>query len=69
MLPPKSINFGASCSSDNLNDVEAGLSNSVHFIGFSANLHRLNEMKRAGASHLSNNHLDTFRLIGHLLGK
>jgi phosphoglycolate phosphatase-like HAD superfamily hydrolase len=54
---------------DNLNDVEAGLSNGVHFIGFSANLRRLNELKRAGAGHLSNNHLDTFRLISHLLGK
>jgi HAD superfamily hydrolase (TIGR01549 family) len=52
---------------DNLNDVEAGLSNGVHFIGFSINPGRLDELKRAGASHLSNNHLDTFRLISHLL--
>ena len=52
---------------DNLNDVEAGLSNGVHFIGFSANPARLQELKRAGASHTSNNHLDSFRLIGHLL--
>ena len=51
------------------NDVEAGLSNGVHFIGFSTNPGRLNELKEAGASHLSNNHLDTFRLISHLLGK
>lgn len=54
---------------DNLNDVEAGLSNGVHFIGFSTNPGRLNELESAGASHLSNNHLDTFRLISHLLGK
>ena len=54
---------------DNLNDVEAGLSNGVHFIGFSINPGRSDELKRAGASHLSNNHLDTFRLISHLLGK
>ena len=52
---------------DNLNDVEAGLANGVHFIGFSTNPGRLNELKSAGASHLSNNHLDTFRLISHLL--
>lgn len=54
---------------DNLNDVEAGLSNGVHLIGFGTNPDRLNELKSAGASHLSNNHLDTFRLISHLLGK
>jgi HAD superfamily hydrolase (TIGR01549 family) len=52
---------------DNLNDVEAGLSNGVHFVGFSTNPGRLNELKRAGTNHVSNNHLDTFRLIGHLL--
>jgi len=52
---------------DNLNDVEAGLSNGVHFIGFSKNPGRLNELKHAGTNHTSNNHLDTFRLIGHLL--
>jgi phosphoglycolate phosphatase-like HAD superfamily hydrolase len=52
---------------DNLNDVEAGLANSVQFIGFSTNPGRLNELKYAGAGHLSNNHLDTLRLIGHLL--
>ena len=54
---------------DNLNDVEAGLSNGVQFIGFSTNPSRLNELKRAGALHVSNNHLDTFRLIGHLFTK
>ena len=52
---------------DNLNDVEAGLANGVHFIGFSTDLGRLKELKRAGADSISNNHLDTFRLIGHLL--
>lgn len=52
---------------DNLNDVEAGLSNGVHFIGFSTNQSRLQELERAGANHTSNNHLDSFRLIGHLL--
>lgn len=52
---------------DNLNDVEAGLANGVHFIAFSTDSSRLAELKRAGASHTSNNHLDSFRLIGHLL--
>jgi len=52
---------------DNLNDVEAGLANDVHFIGFSTDTGRLTALKRAGASHISNNHLDSFRLIGHLL--
>jgi HAD superfamily hydrolase (TIGR01549 family) len=52
---------------DNLNDVEAGLANGVHFIGFSADPSRLAELRRAGARHTSNNHLDSFRLIGHLL--
>jgi len=52
---------------DNRDDVEAGLSNGVHFVGFSTNPGRLNELKHAGTNHISNNHLDTFRLIGHLL--
>jgi phosphoglycolate phosphatase-like HAD superfamily hydrolase len=52
---------------DNLNDVEAGLSNGVHFIGFSTDASRLTRLKQAGANHTSNNHLDSFRLIGHLL--
>lgn len=52
---------------DNLNDVEAGLANGVNFIGFSTDSGRLKELERAGASLISNNHLDSFRLIGHLL--
>jgi phosphoglycolate phosphatase-like HAD superfamily hydrolase len=52
---------------DNLNDVDAGLSNGVHFIGFSTDPKRLAELKKAGAIHASNNHVETFRLIGHLL--
>jgi HAD superfamily hydrolase (TIGR01549 family) len=52
---------------DNLSDVEAGLSNGVHFIGFGTDSGRLTQLKRAGASHTSNNHLDSFRLISHLL--
>ena len=52
---------------DNLNDVDAGLANGVHFIGFSLDSARLGDLKRVGAPATSNNHLDTFRLIGHLL--
>jgi HAD superfamily hydrolase (TIGR01549 family) len=52
---------------DNLSDVEAGLSNGVHFIGFSTDSSCLATLKRAGAVHTCNNHLDSFRLIGHLL--
>jgi HAD superfamily hydrolase (TIGR01549 family) len=52
---------------DNLNDVEAGLSNSVAFIGFSTDAARLAELKAAGATHTSNNHVETYGLIGHLL--
>ena len=35
---------------DNLNDVEAGLENGVHFIGFSTDPGRLEELKQAGAT-------------------
>jgi phosphoglycolate phosphatase-like HAD superfamily hydrolase len=52
---------------DNLNDVEAGLANGVHFIGFNTIPSRLQELQRAGARHTSNNHLDSSRLISHLL--
>ena len=52
---------------DNLNDVDAGLSNGVHFIGFSTDSRRLEELKQAGVIHTSNNHVETYRLIGHLL--
>ena len=54
---------------DNLNDVEAGLSNSVHFIGFSTDPQRLEQLKKAGAIHTSNNHLETLELIRQLLGR
>jgi phosphoglycolate phosphatase-like HAD superfamily hydrolase len=52
---------------DNLNDVDAGLSNGVHFIGFSIDSKRLQELANAGSEHTSNNHVETYRLIGHLL--
>ena len=53
---------------DNLNDVDAGLSNGVHFIGFSENPSRLPQLAKAGAIHLSNTHETTLKIIRDLLG-
>lgn len=52
---------------DNLNDVDAGLSNGVHFIGFSTDAARLPRLKTAGARYLSNDHATTHDLIRQLL--
>jgi HAD superfamily hydrolase (TIGR01549 family) len=52
---------------DNLNDVDAGLSNGVHFIGFSTDAERRQSLKAAGARHLSGNHANTLELIRALL--
>ena len=52
---------------DNLNDVEAGLANDVHFIGFSTSKTRLANLSRAGARYNSSNHRKTCDLICHLL--
>ena len=52
---------------DNLNDVDAGLSNGVHFIGFSTSQPRLGELARAGTFHTRSNHTKTCDLICHLL--
>ncbi len=48
---------------DNLNDVEAGRSNGVHFIGFSTNPQRLQALGKAGAQHLSADHRQTAALL------
>jgi HAD superfamily hydrolase (TIGR01549 family) len=53
---------------DNMNDVDAGLSNGVHFIGFSSDGERREKLKAAGAEHLSGDHQMTLELIYHLLG-
>lgn len=53
---------------DNLNDADAGLSNGVHFIGFSENPSRLPQLAKAGATHLSNSHQTTLKIIRDLLG-
>jgi phosphoglycolate phosphatase-like HAD superfamily hydrolase len=52
---------------DNLNDVDAGLSNRVHFIGFSEDAGRRERLAAAGAVHLAANHRETQRLISGLL--
>ena len=51
---------------DNLNDVDAGLSNGVHFIGFAQDASRRERLKAAGARHLSGDHATTLALITQL---
>lgn len=53
---------------DNLNDVDAGLSNGVHFIGFAQDAGRRRRLAAAGAQHLSGDHATTFRLVRQMLG-
>lgn len=53
---------------DNLNDVDAGLSNGVHFIGFSEDAARRNRLAAAGARHVSGDHGATLALIRQMLG-
>lgn len=52
---------------DNLNDVEAGLRNGVHFIGFSRSAERRSALAAAGALQCTGNHEETLRLIHHSL--
>ena len=53
---------------DNLNDVDAGLANGVHFIGFAQDAARRNKLAAAGARHLSGEHARSLQLVGDLLG-
>lgn len=53
---------------DNLNDVDAGLANGVHFIGFAQDAARRDKLAAAGALHLSGEHATTLALIDRLLG-
>ena len=48
---------------DNINDVIAGQKNGVHFIGFSQNQNRLEQLSKAGAKLLSSNHMMTSKII------
>ncbi len=48
---------------DNTNDVEAGLRNGTHFIGFSTKPGRLETLRQAGATSLCDSHTRTLELI------
>lgn len=52
---------------DNLNDVDAGLANGVHFIGFAESAERRASLAVAGARHLAADHATTRRLIAGFL--
>jgi HAD superfamily hydrolase (TIGR01549 family) len=52
---------------DNINDVEAGRENGVHFIGFSTNADRRATLQSRGANHISANHSETFTLLNALM--
>jgi phosphoglycolate phosphatase-like HAD superfamily hydrolase len=58
-LPPDRIVF----IGDNLNDVEAGLANGVHFIGFSQDPAKCRRLVDAGAERVCNHHRDTLKHI------
>jgi phosphoglycolate phosphatase-like HAD superfamily hydrolase len=53
---------------DNVNDVQAGIQNKVHFIGFSADSSRREKLAAAGAQRLAANHTETLQGIVHILG-
>ncbi len=52
---------------DNLNDVDAGLFNGVHFIGFAADPARRRRLAAAGARHRASTHDETRALIAAIL--
>jgi len=58
-LPPSRIIY----IGDNLNDVEAGLRNGVHFIAFSTLPERRRQLAAAGAPRVSAHHLETLAFI------
>lgn len=58
-LPPSRIIYVG----DNLNDVEAGLRNGVHFIGFSTSPERRRQLAAAGAPRVSAHHPETLAFI------
>lgn len=62
-LPPGRIVYVG----DNVNDVEAGLRNGVHFIGFSTSPERRAVLASAGARHCCASHAETLPLILHSL--
>jgi len=54
---------------DNLNDVEAGLRNDVHFIGFAREHHRRDRLAEAGAATVCGDHVTSYQLISSMLGR
>jgi len=62
-LPPERIVF----IGDNLNDVEAGLANGVHFIGYSEDQAKCRRLAEAGAKRVCNHHRDTLKHIRNVL--
>lgn len=53
---------------DNLNDLDAGQSCGVHFIGFHVEEHRRQRLSDAGARHVAGDHETSFGLIREFLG-
>ena len=54
---------------DNLNDVDAGLRNEVHFIGFARDQARRDKLAGAGAATVSGDHDTSYQLISSMLGR
>jgi phosphoglycolate phosphatase-like HAD superfamily hydrolase len=54
---------------DNLNDVDAGLRNEVHFIGFAREPHRRDRLAQAGAATVCGDHDTSYQLISSMLGR
>lgn len=52
---------------DNLNDLDAGLTCGVHFIGFHVEDHRRQPLADAGATHVAGDHQTSFDLIQEFL--
>jgi phosphoglycolate phosphatase-like HAD superfamily hydrolase len=52
---------------DNLNDVDAGLANNVHFIGFSTDAARRASLRARGALHLAGSHDITAQIISSIM--
>ncbi len=62
-LPPHRVVF----IGDNLNDLEAGRANGVHFIGFALEPHRRDRLNAAGATTVSGDHATTLHHIREAL--
>ena len=54
---------------DNLNDVDAGLRNEVHFIGFAREQHRRDKLAQAGAATVCGDHDTSYQRISSMLSR